>query len=106
MADKIRPITPDEVEEVKKEFIPDAVFESFNELIAQKWDGKSATIKQSDVVELMVSKGLNKEMIYKSNWLDIEKIYRLVGWKVVYDKPAYTESHPATFTFTRRSKKE
>lgn len=106
MADKMRPITPDEIEHVRKAILPDAVFESFNELIAQNWDGNSATIKQKDVVALMAAKGLDRLEIYDKHWLDIEGIYRLMGWKVTYDKPGFTESYDAMFIFRSLKKTE
>lgn len=104
MADKVRPIKPSEVAAEKAKVFPDAVFESFNEIIAQASTGGSVTIKQADVVELMVKKGLKEEEIQRSGWLNIEEAYRAAGWKVEYDKPAYNESYPATFTFSPRRK--
>ena len=80
---------------------PDAVFDAFNELIAQKFSGGSATIKQDDVVALMVQKGLDRQEIFDKGWLDVERVYRSQGWKVQYDKPGYNESYAANFTFSR-----
>ena len=104
MADKIRPIRPSEVAKKKEIIFPDAVFTAFNELIAQQFYNGSATIKQDDIVELMVKKGLYRAEIYKRGWLNIEDTYRKAGWKVEYDKPGYNESYPATFTFSARKR--
>jgi hypothetical protein len=52
-------------------------------------------------VALLVKKGLKKQQIFDDNLLDVEEVYEKAGWKVEYDKPAFNESYPATFTFRR-----
>lgn len=101
-AEKIRPISPEEVSREKLKNFPNEVMQSFNEEITQNFRGGSATIRQDSVVNLMVSKGLKRAEIYKNGWLDVEDIYRKAGWKVDYDKPAYNESYEPTFTFSHR----
>ena len=101
---KVRPIKPEDIVAAKKKTFPNEVLSSFNELIAKNWDGHSATIKQNEVVALMVEKGLRREQIFDNGWLDVEDAYRAAGWKVEYDKPGYCETYPATFTFTRKRK--
>src|SRR3989344_354790 len=96
----VQPIRPGEVKSVKAKNFPDAVFESFNELIAEKFSGGAATLQQKDVVARMVSKGLKKKKIFDKGWLDVEQSYRAVGWSVIYDKPAYNESYEPTFRFS------
>lgn len=105
MTANVRPIKPSEVAKKKKNDIPDAVFEAFNELIAKKFSDGYATVKQADAVALMEKKGLNPNEVYNNGWLNVEEVYRAAGWKVEYDKPAYNESYPATFTFSTRRKK-
>lgn len=102
MEKKIRPIKPEEIILKKQKNFPDEVITSFNELIAQKWNGKWATISQEEVMVLMVEKGLERNEIFDKGWLDIEDIYRSAGWNVEYDKPGYNESYPATFTFRKQ----
>lgn len=106
----VKSITPDEVVEKKQEQLPDFVVEAFNEMIAKNWNGRSASFKQDDVVNLICQKmgyeeyraAVNK--IYAEHWLDVEDVYRSAGWVVKYDKPAYNESYPATFEFSKKSK--
>lgn len=57
------PIRPEDVPRQKAAQIPEKVFEVFNRLIAREWDGSSATIRQDEVVELLVSEGLNRARI-------------------------------------------
>jgi len=102
MANKVKPIKPGEVADKKKIDIPDAAFEAFNELIAENYNGRTATVYQDKVVERMAAKGLNRNEIFKKGWLDVEEIYGKTGWKVEYDKPGYNEDYAAHFIFTNR----
>jgi len=102
VSDKVRPIKPRDIAAEKKKTFPNAVLNSFNELIAQKYNGTSATIKQDDVVALMIRKGLDREEIFEKGWLDVEDIYRSAGWVVEYDKPVYNETYTAFFVFKRK----
>jgi len=94
----IKPIKPSEVIKFKQESIPDAVFQAFNELIAQKWDGDSATIRKDDLLERyfkIIGKRndrANREKLYEDHSLDIEEIYSKEGWKVNYESPSYGDS--------------
>ena len=100
----IKPITPAEVSGEKLKTIPDVIIETINELIARNFVGKHATIKQEDIINLVKSKDeqLTDRIIFDNHYLDIEEIYEKAGWKVEYDKPAYNETYPATFTFTKK----
>lgn len=104
---KGKPITPDEVADLKNAIIPGVVFDAFNELIAAAWNGASATIKQDAVVKriLQLDLGIDRALLFDAKYLDVEESYRSLGWNVVYDKPAFNESYPATFTFTKRGTK-
>lgn len=101
---QVQPLRPKDVVGRKLEDIPDLAIEAFNELIARKINNGYACILQENVVELMVEKGLSREEIFEKGWLNVEGIYRKAGWDVTYDKPAYNESHPASFTFKPSSK--
>lgn len=99
----MKPITPEEVTKEKQRFIPDEVFEVFNELIAKHWNGHSATIYQKAVCAMIAAKmHVSTDYVYTQQWLDIEDIYREAGWSVEYDKPAYCESYEAYFKFRRK----
>lgn len=108
------PMTPDEALEKKQHIVPEFVFEAFNELIARNLDRGYATVKQDDVVALILSKmnpasvtwegmGGDRARIFNEHWLDIEPLYEEAGWDVKYDSPGYNESYSATFTFKKRS---
>lgn len=99
-----KPITPDEVLSKKKVIIPPEVFDAFNELIAENWDGIDATVLLKEVSDLIVSKLklTDDTIIYKKKYLDIEELYREAGWDVKYDQPAYNETFKATFIFSKK----
>jgi hypothetical protein len=95
-------IRPSEVAKAKRNSMPAAVIESFNELIVENFCNGSATVTQPDVVKRMIEKGLTSSDIFKNGWLDVEGIFEAGGWEVNYDKPGYNESYEANFTFSAR----
>jgi hypothetical protein len=99
----VRPITPDEAEANRKMTIPPEVIEVFNQLIVAHLSAGRATILQDEAVARICEEcSVDRTFVYNSHWLDIESIFEEAGWSVVYDRPAYCETYPATFTFTRK----
>lgn len=110
----IKPISPREVIGKKKELMPDEVLLAFNEIIAKNFSNGSATVRQCDIVALLVEKlqmnpeyanetsAVLKGRIFNNHWLDVEGIYRKAGWIVSYDKPGFNESYEATFEFASK----
>jgi hypothetical protein len=99
----VKPISPKEAQRKKISSIPDEVFESFNELIAEKIRDGEAVVRQCDVVERICAKmNCTKDLIFDKHWLDVEPRYEKEGWFVDYDKPAYCETYEATFTFKEK----
>lgn len=111
-----KPISPDEISEAKGASIPPFVFDAFNELIALKFDCGSATIKQDDVINKIITvmaarNGVQgdpdatrayRDTIFQSGWLNVEDVYRAVGWSVEYDRPGYNEIYSAFFVFKKK----
>lgn len=101
----VKPISPNEIGKAKASRISDDVIEAFNELIAKHWNGKSATIKQDEVIQLILKKRANmgkesnRRDIFENKELDIEDLFRAEGWQVEYDKPGFNESYEASWTF-------
>lgn len=107
----VEPITPDEIGKHKKKHIPNEVIQAFNSLIAKKWNGKSAKVKQDEVIKEICSIFQQatdaaivdtRNKIFAENWLNVEDIYEDAGWKVTYDKPAYCETYDAYFEFRKK----
>ncbi len=67
------------------------------------FNGRHSRILQKDVIARIIASEpeLTSQQIFDNHWLDIEDLYRKVGWKVKYDKPAYCESYDASFEFTK-----
>lgn len=104
MSERVKPISPADIQRAKGDSIPDGVIEAFNELIIKGWDGRQSIVVQSEVETLIRKKtGYTGAQIHENNWLEVEDIYRKAGWKVEYESPAYNEDFPATFTFTKKS---
>lgn len=97
---RARPIKPTEVCKKKEDGFPDAVFESFNELITKNFFNGYAVVFQNDVVALMIKKGLKRGQIFDNGWLNVEHAYELAGWKVLYNKPGFNEDYVSSFEFT------
>ncbi len=99
----VKPISPSEATRLKKAAIPDVVFETFNELIAENISSGTAIVRQDEVVKRLVDKGLNRQEIFDKGWLDVEPIYRKSGWAVSYDKPGFNEDpYPSKFEFRKK----
>lgn len=111
----IQPITPQQVGQTKGALFPPKVVQAFNELIASHYVGNRSSFTQDDVISRITSLTLTdpditnpetavanlRKAIFKRGWLNVEAYYEDAGWKVEYDKPAYDETYPARFTFTR-----
>lgn len=102
---RVEPVSPGDV----KPTLPDPIITVWNRLIEERWDGKQAIINQEEAISaickeilLRADVGDDRSLIINRGWLDIEEVYRSRGWRVRYDKPGYSESYAATFTFTRR----
>lgn len=100
---KVKPISPFEVILLKEELFPDEIIKIINEMIAEKWDGTSAVIKQDDLTKEIIKKlKINKDIIFHKNYLEFEEIYEKKGWDVNYDKPERGESFDAYFRFSKK----
>lgn len=98
---KIKPITPKEVEEAKKNDIPSFVIEAVNKLLKYKWDGKKAIITQDEIISTMKPSNVSFRgvKVLSKHWLDFEKIYEENGWKVESDK--HDKFYKTHFKFTK-----
>lgn len=104
----IKPIKPSEV--VKKNTIPDEMIKVVNELIVEKWDGRSAVVHQTDIMDRFLKRTPTdpklKQQIYDKGWLNFEPIFRDSGWDVKYEYPDRDESWSSFFRFQPKNTKE
>jgi hypothetical protein len=117
-----RPISPAEARQLKAHVLPDFVFRAFNACILKHFDGKVATFDQDEVIKQIQDEWrrtgaatideagcgdrlTSREAIFENKYLDVELAYEQLGWKVLYDKPAYNESYAAYFTFHAKNER-
>lgn len=99
----IKPISPSEIQYG----IPEPVIETFNQMIQEKWNGKSVTIKQKDamprVIAAFAKRGetITSHKLYDMNWMDVEGPFQKAGWKVRYESPDRDESFDSYWTFSK-----
>lgn len=95
------PIKPSEV----KQIIPEFVIKGANECIQKHYHAleRRSHFTQDALIDCILkykpNEEINRHTLFDNHWLDIEPIYRIAGWEVEYDKPAYCEDYPANFTF-------
>lgn len=75
------------------------VVEIINTLLAERVASPPIIIKKWEVVEMLLDAGILMDDIYTKHMLDIEPLYREQGWEVIYDKPSYSESYLAYWSF-------
>lgn len=97
------PISPNDANLAKTASIPEDVFDAFNTLIGQNWNGQCATVYQDDVLDAIQQAGYTADEIFNKKWMDVEPSYRDAGWKVSYDSPiGYAgESFKSYFKFSK-----
>lgn len=98
----ITPITPDEIVEEQSRRIPEKVIGVYNDLLVREWDGSRAIIYQDEVInDITAVMDISRDEVFRRKYLNIECIFKKVGWKVKYNKPAYGEEFKTNFLFTK-----
>ena len=98
-----KPIRPNEIN--KLSIIPDGVIDVFNMLITKHYRNGYAEFTAGEASKAICEKMTCASHVpYDEGWMDIEPIYRKAGWLVDFDSPAYNESYPATYKFTRKNR--
>ncbi len=90
------PIKPNQVDKTK--FIPEFVFEAFNELIVKHSIQGVSRITLKEVEKLIKSKIEDGRKI-ETWWLNVEDAYEQNGWEVLFHKPGYNETDEAYYSF-------
>lgn len=113
----MKPFSPNDVRENKPSQVPSKVIKAFNDLLVKKFDGNSAILYQDDIVNAIISNfntspsNLDydnlRNTIFTKGWLNIEDIFRNVGWNVEYDKPDYNSTNGrAYWVFTELTRRK
>ena len=97
-----KPISPSEVYEQKLKNWPSEVFDVWNRLIADNFDGESSVILQKDAAKALKDCTRDNGFGFSMKYLYIEEIYRQAGWKVHYEKAAYNETFDSYYEFSKK----
>lgn len=104
----MKPISPEKVEEIRINEMPEAIIQATNEMIVRTWNGHSATVKVKEIVDQYFKvcgeepTAKARQELFDKHYLDIEPAYREAGWKVTYDGPGYNEDYDAYFVFSKK----
>jgi hypothetical protein len=102
---EIKPVTPDEVWDVRLQQMPNTVILAINHLIAENMQGNISVFTAEDVIAEIVAAGdIHRNEIFQRGYLNFEQIYRQVGWKVETDRPGYNETYSTVYTFEKPRK--
>ena len=108
MPEPVKPITPKEAasKQVKNRVWPSGVIEAFNELIAQKFDGRTAVIMFDEAFRAVAERMRCSVTTVESNawWMNVEELYRQSGWRVDVDSPAFNETYKGSYKFTKTTR--
>jgi hypothetical protein len=97
---KAKVLGPDEMIKCWEQALPDTVVETFNELLAKKFDGTSATIKHKELLSALNLKGVETKVVTEQNWLfQTKELYQIAGWKVVFQSPGWDDNFDSYFHF-------
>jgi hypothetical protein len=96
----MEPITPKEFQKCYGNKIPEVVIQVVNDIIKTKATYEDVTtflITQPEVVNALVSAGVERNAIFTQQMLDFEPYYRKAGWKVEWNKGAYFEDESQNY---------
>lgn len=102
----INPIKPDAVTKLgTPDEIPDDVISVVNKLVENHWDGSRSKIYQDKIVEeINKTRACPLNLSVDAKILNFENLYRNEGWIVEYIKPAYNQTGPSFFVFSKPEK--
>ena len=90
-----KPISPEEIEKNKKEFIYPIILETVNTILAERYSkGRSVIIKLDEITDAFFKAHpeVKREKAFDRHLFDIEDVYRAEGWEVKFDSPSYGDS--------------
>lgn len=96
----VQVLSPDEMVKHWQQALPDAVVETFNELLAKQFNGKTAKILEEDLLSAIKKKGLAIHEVREQNWLSqTRELYTEKGWKVSFNSPGWDDNFKSYFYF-------
>jgi hypothetical protein len=103
-----KPVTPAEIAALVRETLPPFVFETFNKLIEEAWDGREAVVTVNAATAALELARNDRD--FDPIWLRIDQAYRDAGWVVLYAPKQVSMERdfavrPACFCFRLPSQK-
>ncbi len=98
---EIQVLGPEEMIKHWEQALPDAVVETFNQLLAKQFNGTEAYIKEKDLLTALCDKGVTVKDVTEQRWLfQTKQLYQERGWKVAFTSPGYDDNFDSYFRFT------
>lgn len=108
MSKQVEPISPQDLKNAPADRIESEMRQAVNELLTAKYKDGRATIKKNELIDRYMSiKGITdakdikneRNRIFDNLLLDIEPLYRSVGWNVTWESPDRGENFDEYFKF-------
>lgn len=99
----INPISKDQAIFAHLENIPDSIIDAVNKLLIKHVEPNGVTIIYvNDILDIVCSDDPDsgkptRNEVYDNRWLDIEPLYRELGWKVSFEE---TDAGTGFFSFS------
>lgn len=79
----VQVIGPEEMVSRWQQALPDIVIEAFNEELAKLFNGKTASVREKNLLANIVAKGIDAKVVSEQQWLkQTAELYKTRGWKV------------------------
>ena len=98
---QVKVLGPDEMIKHWEQALPDAVVETFNELLAKKFNGTSAMVTEKELLSSLLEKGMQAKVVNEQRWLSQTKeLYQTRGWKIYFKSPGWDDNFDSYFHFS------
>ena len=79
----VQVIGPDEMVSRWQQALPDIVVEMFNDELAKQFNGKTASVREKNLIASIAAKGLDARTVSEQRWIrQTAELYKARGWKV------------------------
>ena len=76
-------ISPEEMVSRWQQALPDIVVEVFNEELAKQFNGKTASVREKNLLTSIETKAIGTRTVTEQHWLtQTVELYKARGWKV------------------------
>jgi hypothetical protein len=102
---KVRPITPDELDEAVLEYLPDRVIDSINKLIIKKSKNGVSTFTYPELKDAICAGiEMRQHEAEALGYFNFKRIYENAGWVVAVETPEWGEGGSTQYTLSKRQR--